>query len=57
MFNNDSLQLSDITNPYTAVRDYPIYGSQKVQPWIKIQGEKFDRWKFGKFANHYFVTC
>ena len=26
MCNNDSFQFSDITNPYTPVRDHSIYG-------------------------------
>ena len=28
MCNNDSFQFSDITNPYTPVRDYSIYGKR-----------------------------
>ena len=50
MCNNDSFQFSDITNPYTPVRDYSIYGKGTAvnpgpalakQCWEGTQGVTF----------------
>ena len=38
MCNNDSFQFSDITNPYTPVRDYSIYG-ERYSHVSKYRGE------------------
>ena len=41
MCNNDSFQFSDITNPYTPVRDHSIYGKRysHESKWLVYNGK------------------